>query len=327
MKKLAVMVIIVLMSVVCLGTAQVMAADYPTKNITCVIQWGAGGGTDNIMRPLCTLAEKELGRSLIMQNMTGGTGSIATQFVYDKAADGYTLLIGAENPALYDTLKISKLTYKDFVPIFLVGDETIGIIVKSGSKYKTLTDVVNDAKANPGKVKFATAGKGSTHWMVDAYLSVITGAKFTQIPYDSDAAARTAVLNGECDLSSCKIQSGLEAYKAKQIDFLAVIADKQVSSMPAVPVITKEYPGFSKYLPWGGAFYGVFAKNGTDAAVVSKLGDAFKKAFNNQKYQELLAHYSINPIGTTGGEANEYITHWRTRTIEILESSGAISVK
>lgn len=327
MKKLSAIIIIAVTAIVCSFTAQATAADYPTKNITCVIQWGAGGGTDNIMRPICTLAEKELGRSLVMQNMTGGTGSIATQFVYDKAADGYTLLIGAENPALYDALKISKLTYEDFVPVFLVGDETIGIIVKSGSKYKTLTDVIEDAKANPGKIKFATAGKGSTHWMVDAYLSVVTGAKFTQIPYDSDAAARTAVLNGECDLSSCKIQSGLEAYKAKQLNFLAVIADKQLSSMPDVPAITKEYPGFGKYLPWGGAFYGVFAKKGTDAAIVSKLGEAFKKAFDDKGYQELLAHYTINPIGTVGAEANDYIANWRSRTIEILESSGAIEVK
>ena len=141
MKKFAAVLAIVL-AVVCFGTA-VFAADYPTKNITCVIQWGAGGGTDNIMRPICSIAEKELGQSLVMQNMTGGTGSIATQFVYDKPADGYTTLIGAENPALYDALNISKLTYKDFIPVFLVGDETVGIIVKHGSKYKSLTDLIN----------------------------------------------------------------------------------------------------------------------------------------------------------------------------------------
>ena len=93
---------------------QAPAGVYPTQNVNGIVQWGAGGGTDSVMRPLSTLAEQNLGKSIVIQNMTGATGSVATQYVYDAPADGYTLLMGAENPTLYKAMGISDLTYDDF---------------------------------------------------------------------------------------------------------------------------------------------------------------------------------------------------------------------
>ncbi|MGN1350300.1 MAG: hypothetical protein ACI4VM_04800, partial [Anaerovoracaceae bacterium] len=86
-------------------------ADYPTKDINGIIMWGEGGGTDNLVRPLCTVADTLMDQSIICQNKTGGTGAIATQYVHDQPADGYNLLLGAENPALYQILGTSELTY------------------------------------------------------------------------------------------------------------------------------------------------------------------------------------------------------------------------
>ena len=298
-------------------------AAYPEKNINCVIQWGPGGGTDSIMRPLCSIAEKELGKSLVMQNMTGGTGSIATQYVYSKPADGYTLLLGAENPALYKALDISKLTYDDFEPVFLIGDETTGIIVKKGSKYKTFSDLVKDAKANPGKIKISTTGAGGLPWEMGAFISSVTGAKFRQIPYDSDASARTAVMNGECDVTVCKVQSGIEAYKAGSIVYLTMFSKEPVPVMPEVPVVTMEFPEFAKYLPWG-PFYGIFAKKGTNTADIKILSDAFEKAFKDPVYADVLRKFNINRLGYTGNAARQYISDWQKNTVEALKQSGAV---
>ena len=122
-----------------------LAADYPAQNITGVVQWGAGGGTDSLMRPLSALAEQSLGKSIIIQNMTGATGSIATQYVYDAPTDGYTLLMGAENPALYDILEISELTYSNFDCVYLIGDEVVGIVVGKNSPYKSFTEIIDAA--------------------------------------------------------------------------------------------------------------------------------------------------------------------------------------
>lgn len=322
MKKLSVF-LIAMLAVVVLGMSSAFAA-YPDKNLTCVIQWGAGGGTDNLMRPLCSLAEKELGVSLVMQNMTGGVGSIATQYVYDQKADGYTLLIGAENPAIYDALKISKLTYDNFIPAFLVGDETAGIIVSKNSKFKNIKDLIDYALANPNKVRFAITGTGGSQWMIATFIQHVTGAKFKMIPYDSDSSVRTAVTGGECDVTSCKIQSGIEAHKAGQIKYISMFASKHPEAMPDIPLITDTYPKFKQYMPWGCAFYGVFVKEGTDSKFVARLGDAFKKAFANPTYLSLLKQYQINPMGVVGKEASKYINGWRTKTVKVLKDSGAI---
>ncbi len=299
------------------------AADYPTQNINGVVQWGAGGGTDSLMRPLSAIAEQILGKSIIIQNMTGATGSIATQYVFDAAADGYTLLMGAENPALYDVLDISELTYENFDCVYLIGDEVVGIVVNKDSKYKSFTEIIEAAKKAPWTIKLSTTGAGGLPWEVGAFITDITGAMFNEIPYDSDASAKTAVMNGECDFTVCKIQSGIEDYKAGDLKFLCLFSTKTVDLMPEVPLVTVEYPDFAKYLPWG-PFYGVFVKKGTDPAIISKLSDAFTKAGPVENYQKVLANFNINFLGYSGEDAAKYISSWRNNTINALKNSGAL---
>lgn len=300
------------------------ASGYPTQNVNGIVQWGAGGGTDSLMRPLSALAEQTLGKSIVIQNMTGATGSVATQYVYDAAADGYNLLMGAENPALYDVLEISQLTYADFDCVYLIGDEVVGIVVGKDSKYTSFTEIVNAALAAPNTIKISTTGTGGLPWEVGAFITDITGATFNQIPYDSDASAKTAVMSGECDFTVCKVQSGIEDYKAGDLKFLCLLSEDSVDVMPDVPSITAEYPDFSKYLPWG-PFYGVFVKSGTDASIIETLSAAFAAAGPDASYQEVLANFNINFLGYTGDEAKGYIDSWRENTITALKNSGAIS--
>lgn len=299
------------------------AADYPTQNINGVVQWGAGGGTDSLMRPLSALAEQTLGKSIIIQNMTGATGSIATQYVYDAPTDGYTLLMGAENPALYDILEISELTYANFDCVYLIGDEVVGIVVGKNSKYKSFKEIIDAALAKPWSIKISTTGTGGLPWEVGAFITDITGAFFNQIPYDSDASAKTAVMNGECDFTVCKVQSGIEDWKAGDLIFLCMLAEKPVPTMPDVPLVTAEYPDFGKYLPWG-PFYGVFTKKGTDPAINAKLSEAFTKAGPQESYQAVLKNFNINFLGYAGEEADKYIASWRENTVNALKNSGAL---
>jgi len=275
------------------------------------------------MRPLAALAQEKLGQSIVVQNMTGGTGSIATQYVYDQDADGYNLLMGAENPSLYQALGILDLTYDNFTCVLLIGDETTGVAVGKDSLYHSLKDICD--AANGGKeITLATTGTGGLPWEVGALITSITGATFTQVQYDSDASARVAVLGGECDFTICKVQSCLEEYKSGDLKLLDMLATESVKQMPEVPLVTDEYPEFSKYLPWG-SFYGVFVKEGTDQAVVDKLSQAFTAAFNDPTYQDVLANYNINLMGYTGDLAKEYLSNWQANTITALTEAKAIS--
>ena len=306
------------------GASSGTSTDYPSKNVNGIIQWGAGGGTDSLLRPLSTIAQENLGKSIVIQNMTGATGSIATQYVYDAEPDGYNLLMGAENPTLYDVLDISTLTYSDFDCVYLIGDEVVGIIVNKDSKYNSFSELIEDALANPGQVKLSTCGSGSSPWLVGALITSVTGATFNQISYDSDASAKTAVMSGECDFTSCKVQSGIEDWKAGDLKYLCMLSTEPVEVMSEIPVVTKGYPDFEKYLPWG-PFYGVFVKKGTDAAVEAKLTEAFTAAGLDASYQEVLKNFNINFKGISGDEANEYINNWRENSISALKASGAIA--
>lgn len=295
---------------------------YPPKEVNGIIQWGAGGGTDSLMRPLSILAQDILNTNIILTNMTGETGSVAVRYVYDQQADGATLLMGAENPALYDELGISGLTYDDFECVFLIGDETTGVVVSKDSPYNSLTEIVDAAKGGK-EVTLATTGTGGLPWEVAAMITGITGAEFTQKEYSSDASAKEAVLSGECDFTISKVQMGYQEYKSGEYKWLCMLAAKPVTVMSDVPLITAEYPEFEDLLPWG-PFYGVFVKKGTDTEVVKILADAFSKAYENSSYKTMLGYFYINPLGYTGAKAEEYISSWRANMLGILAKGSVI---
>ncbi len=295
---------------------------YPPREVNGIIQWDAGGGTDSLMRPLAVLAQDILGTNIIITNKSGETGSVATQYVYDQEADGTNLLMGAENPALYDTLGISELTYDNFECVLLIGDETTGVVVGKDSPYNSLTEIVDAAK-NGEEVTLATTGTGGLPWEVAAMITGITGAEFTQVEYSSDASAKEAVLAGECDFTISKVQMGYQEYKSGDYKWLCMLATEPVELMSDVPLITAEYPEFEEYLPWG-PFYGVFVKEGTDAQVVKILASAFSAAYLDSSYRTMLSYFYINPLGYTGDEAKEYIDNWRTNMTNILEKADAL---
>lgn len=287
--------------------------------INGIIQWGEGGGTDTLMRPLCAYTEPHLGTTLSLRNMTGGTGTVATQYVCEKPADGKTLLLGAENPAMYDALGLSELTYADFTCVLLIGHETVGITVPVDSPYQSFSDLIDAAKANPNTVRLATTAKGGLPWTVARFIRAVTGATFSEIPYDSDATARAAVLNGECEVTVSKLQSGIDAVREGKLRFLCMFADACVDALPDVPPITDYDPAFAEYLPWG-PFYGVFVKKGTDAETVQKLSDAFLAGYSEEAYRTLLRDLYVEPLGLSGDAADAYIEAWRAASLAALKT-------
>lgn len=308
MKRFAAILLMVLLLFGCAKTA-----------VSGIIQWGEGGGTDTLMRPLCAYTEPYFGGAISLRNMTGGTGTVATQYVFDKPADGKTLLLGAENPAMYDALGLSELTYADFDCVLLIGSETVGVVVAADSPYRDFASLIDAAKAAPGTIRLATTAKGGLPWTVARFIETVTGATFSEIPYDSDATARAAVLNGECEVTVMKLQAGLDAVREGKLRYLTVLCDAPVDELNDVPPITEYDPAFSDCLPWG-PFYGVFVKKGTDAKTVAALSDAFAKGFAEPAYQQLLADLHVEPLGLSGDEANAWIAAWRAASLSALNA-------
>lgn len=294
---------------------------FPTRSIEGIVPWGAGGATDNVSRAIAAAAEKKLGQSITITNKPGATAALGTQYVYDKKADGYTLLFSAENPALYGVLRLSERSFEEFTPISILGRGFPTIVVPKDSKYNTLADVVNDAKANPLKVKMGSTGPGGLPFVVATMMKATSKAEFSMVPFDGDGPLLTALLGSHLDVAVVALAAAVENAKAGKVKVLAVVNDEKVKSLPDVPPISDAIPEMKKYLPWG-PFYGVWVKKETPEAVKQKLVQAFTEAQQDAEYKKLLDNLGVLPMGITGEEADKFWRKWQSTTAWLLHDAG-----
>ena len=297
-------------------------ADYPKSDITGVVPFKAGGGTDNVMRPLANYANKILGVTITINNMPGASGATGMAYVADQASDGYTLLMTAESPCLYDAMETGDYTYADFEQICLVGAETVFIVVSKDSPYQTLEDLINEAIANPGTLTMPISGPTALGAIVGAMLNYTTGASFAYIPSEGDGDAFAQLLSGQADVVMSKTSTVGGYYDNGDITILACINNVRMDNFPDCPAITEIYPDFEQCLPFT-SFYCVSVKKDTPAEIVAYLKDVFAEAFNNPEFQNYLVETcAMEPMGYIGDEADEYINSWRKSVITALYAAG-----
>lgn len=294
---------------------------FPERDLAGYIMWGAGGAMDNVSRAITPLAEKYLGKTIVLQNKTGATGAVATQYVYDQKPDGYTLLYGAENPVLYKVLEISQIDYDQFEPINVLLRGVAVIVVNKDAKWNTLQELIDDAKANPGKIKMGSTGPGGLPYVVAALLKTVDDAEFNLVAFDGEGPAMTAMLGGHVDMSAVGLTAAAQYVKAGKIKALAVVSNERVESLPDIPAITELIPAYSPYMPWG-PFYGVFVKKETPEEVKEVLKDAFKKAFEEEKFQQFIKDFGGIPVGLSGKEAEDFIKHMQSVSAWLLYDAG-----
>ena len=298
------------------------ASSYPEKNIDGIIMWGEGGATDIIARTLAPMVESEIDGSLVMQNKAGAAGAIATQYVHDQPADGYTLLFGAENPNLYQVLDISDRSYQeDFVPVTIIANSFAGIIVKEDSPFETLEDLVDFAQEKPNELIFGTTGEGGLPSVVLAMLQNELGTEFKTVPYDGEGPVSTALLGGEIDVSAVTVSAAQEYIESGDFRMLAVVNDEPIDSLPDVPAITDAYPDMSKFLPWG-PFQAVFAHKDTPNDVVEKLSESFHAAVETDDFKDTLANLGMEYMNISGQDAIDYVNKNRSTSAWMLYEAG-----
>lgn len=298
---------------------------FPTSALTGVIQWGAGGGLDTMSRAIAPLTEKYLGQSIVLTNKTGATGAIAASYVNSKESDGQTMLFAAENPALYGVLKISNVGFQDFYPVSIFARGVATVVVPIDSKYKTLDDLIQDAVANPGKVKMGSTGPGGLPFVVTTMLSTVTKTKFNMIPFDGDGPALTALLGNHLDASVIALPAAVENAKANKMRILTVINDERIDEIKDVPAVPELIPAMKKFMPWG-PFYGVWVKKDTPDSVKKVLVDAFAKAQQEPEFKKFLKQRGAVSVGLSGAEAEKYWMNWQSTTAWLLQDAGAAKV-
>lgn len=298
------------------------AGEYPERNINGYIVWGAGGVTDNVSRALASLAEKELGVSIIMQNKTGASGAIATTYVHNAPADGYSLLFGAENQGLYKVMNLSQIDYDEFIPLLIAMGNTGVVCVSPSSPYATYKDFI-DAAQGEKKFSMGSTGPGGFPYVASCMMTDIhKGIRFNFVQFDGEAGALTALMGGHIDAVPVGLLSAAELIKGNKIRALAVLADKRLPQFPDLPAITEFFPEYERYLPWE-AFYGVFIKKGTPDDIVNKLKDAFIKASQNPVFDKLAENLGGTKLALTGQDARTYVDKNRSVAAWLMQRAGA----
>lgn len=303
-------------------TATAAVAEYPEKEIQGIIQWGAGGSTDTVMRSVTPHAEEALGGTVVMQNVTGGVGAIALNQVAGASADGYTLLMGAENPLLYKVMGLGDKDYSDFIPINILARGTAVLVANPDAPFDDYAGMMEYIRAHPGEVRFGSTGPGGLPSVITAMIeSVEDGLDVIKVPYDGDGPALTALQGGAIDVMPAVLGAAIEFVRGGNMKPLAVFDLEANANLPDVPAITSFNAEYETYLPWG-PFFGVFVANGTPDDVVAKLTEAYAAGAEHPDFKKLMDDRGFTMMSISGSEAEEFLADWQQGTTWLLQDAG-----
>ena len=271
--------------------ATALAQAYPTKPVTLIVPWPAGGATDIAMRTIAEGAAKHLGQNIVIDNKPGASGTLGPAVMAATAKpDGYTI---AQMPITVMRLPLMQKAawdaMADFTYIVHLTGYTFGITAKADGPFKSWNDVVEFAKANPAKVTYATPGAGTSLHIGMEQIAAKSGIKLTQVPFKGNAESNAAVLGGHTMLQADG--TGWKALvDAGQLRLLAIWTPERSKNWPQTPTLKELGYPFVFDSP-----FGIAGPKGMDAAVVQKLHDAFKKGIEDPSVIETLAKYDMVP--------------------------------
>ncbi len=299
----------------CSGAA--MAQDYPNKPIRLVAPFAPGGAVDILARIIGERLSAQYGQNVIVDNKPGASGHLGAQIVAKAPGDGYTLMVGTIGiHAAYASY--SKLTYKpaeELRPVLIIGESPNIVVVPANSKYKTFADFLADAKANAGKINYATAGAGSSVHMVTELFQLAIGQRMNHVPYRGSGPALIDLIAGQVDVMFDNMSSGMPHVQSGKLRVLAVTGSKRDPRLPEVPTIAEAgVPGYS-----GTSWFSLAAPASMPAALVAKLNQDVQRVLASPevvaRYDKLGMNYTPNSPAEAAAFFKSETEKW-TRVIE-----------
>lgn len=292
-------------------------AAWPEKPIRMVVPYAAGGGADNTARIVAQQMSLGLGQQIIIENKPGAGGVIGADSVAKSPADGYTLLFDASafsvNPSLR---KLPFDAVKDFIPVSRVATAPQILVVSASAPYKTVTDLLDYAQKNPGKLNYASAGGGTASHLAGETLSQQAKVNLTHIPYKGGAPALTDVMGAQVSMYFGNAASTLGYVKSGKLTGLAVSSSQRIPGLPDTPTLAESgYPGFN-VVEWNG----VFAPKGTPPEIVQQIGKAVQAAVNDPKIKDKLLQLGLVPEGGTPDEFKTFVQNEMNRVSALVKT-------
>jgi tripartite-type tricarboxylate transporter receptor subunit TctC len=278
------------------GTAASAQPAFPSKPVHIFVPYAAGGGVDILARTLGDVVSRQWGQAVVVENRPGAGGVVASQALVSAPPDGYTLIVVASghatNPFLYP--KIPYDTFKDFTPISLLASSPNILLVRADSPFKTLSDVIAQAKAKPGSLSFAHAGTGTSTHLAGEMLKSLAKIDIEAIPYKGGAPALNDLLGGQIPMSFNNGPESVGQLQAGTFRALAVTTAARAPFLPDVPGMGETVPGYDTEVWWG-----LLGPAGMPPDIVARLSHDFVAALNTDSVKERLAKLGALPIGSS----------------------------
>ncbi|HTG07011.1 MAG TPA: tripartite tricarboxylate transporter substrate binding protein [Bradyrhizobium sp.] len=302
-----------------IGIAPSSAADYPNRPVRWLIGFAAGGPVDIVARIMSQWLSDHLGQQFIVENRTGSGGNIAAAAAISSPPDGYTLLFVAPNNAISTSL-YKKLPYdfiRDTVPVASIMQLTNMLVVSNAMPVKTVQELIDYCKANPGKVSYASSGNGTSVHMSAELFKAMTRIDMVHVPYRGSALAFPDIISNKVQLIFDNLPSALEQARGGSVRALGVTSPQRWPSVPDIPAIAETVPGFESV-----GFYGISAPKGTPPEIVDVLNKAVGEALKDPKLVARLADVGGIPKPMTPAEFGKLVADETEKWRKVVEFAG-----
>jgi tripartite-type tricarboxylate transporter receptor subunit TctC len=292
---------------------------FPSKPVRIFVPYAAGGAVDILARTLGDVVSKQWGQTVIIENRPGAGGVIASQALAASPPDGHTLIVVASghatNPFLYP--KIPYDTFNDFTPISLLASSPNILLVRADSPFKTLADMIAQARARPGSLSFAHAGTGTSTHLAGELLKSLAKIDLNAIPYKGGAPAINDLLGGQIPMSFNNGPESVGQIEAGTVRALAVTTASRASFLPNVPSMAETVPGYDTEVWWG-----LLGPAGMPRDLVEKISNDFVAALSTEAVKERLVKLGAAPIGSSPQKFDAKIRADYKKWGPIIEAAG-----
>lgn len=293
----------------------------PTQPIRIIIPYSTGGASDIVARSVSKGLRERLGQSVVVDNLAGGSTQIGTSLVANSKPDGHTLLLVANsfniNPSLFAKLPYDSL--KDLAPLTYAGVTPHVLVVNPAMPVKTLTELIEYARKNPGKLNYGSVGNGTSFHLGIEELKKLTGTSMMHVPYKGLGAVLTDVMGNTIDMAFANAPNAQPFVKAGKLRAIAVAHETRLAEMPDVPTFAEQgYPGFSS-----NSGYIFLAAGRTPPAILDRLNAELVAVLNEPAQRALLTDQGIEVVASTREATAEFVRSEMKRYAALVKFSGA----
>jgi tripartite-type tricarboxylate transporter receptor subunit TctC len=297
-----------------------MAEEWPAKTVTMIVPFPAGSAVDILARAIAIAMGEKLGKQFIIDNRAGAGGSLGGTAVAKANPDGYTLLFGTPAPIALNKFMYKSMAYdseRDFAPVALVAKSPLIIATRREFPAKTLGELIDYARANPGKVNVGNPGNGTLGHITAELIQQFAGVKMTHVPYRGSAPLTTDLVGGQIDVAIDFMPTYVPLLNDGKVRALAVTTAQRAAELPSVPTVQEAgMPGFE-----ASAWYALVAPTGTPPEIIAKLNELVNAFLTSDKGREVLAQNALQGVGGPPDALKTFIAGELSKWRPVIEAA------